>query len=68
MGDIATGDDGKQYFVPFTNYPWAIFYRKSVFADKGYQVPKTLDDLVDRDTDEDAPAGAGALRAHQRRS
>ena len=42
----STGDDGKQYFVPFTNYPWAIFYRKSVFADKGYQVPKTLDDLV----------------------
>ncbi|WP_426562729.1 ABC transporter substrate-binding protein [Angustibacter sp. McL0619] len=42
----STGDDGKQYFVPFTNYPWAIFYRKSVFADKGYQIPKTLDDLT----------------------
>jgi multiple sugar transport system substrate-binding protein len=42
----STGDDGKQYFVPFTNYPWAIFYRKSVFTDKGYQIPKTLDDLT----------------------
>jgi multiple sugar transport system substrate-binding protein len=42
----STGDDGKQYFVPLDNYPWAVFYRKSVFTAKGYQVPKTLDDLV----------------------
>jgi multiple sugar transport system substrate-binding protein len=42
----STGDDGKQYFVPFTNYPWAIYYRKSVFAAKGYEAPKTLDELV----------------------
>ena len=28
----STGDDGKQYFVPSTYYPWAVFYRKSVFA------------------------------------
>src|SRR6478672_4618577 len=41
----STGDDGKQYFVPIQNYPWAVFYRKSVFKDKGYEVPKTLDDL-----------------------
>lgn len=41
----STADDGKQYFVPSTYYPWAVFYRKSVFADKGYQIPKTLDDL-----------------------
>ena len=32
--------------MPLDNYPWAVFYRKSVFADKGYQVPKTLDELV----------------------
>ncbi len=42
----STGDDGKQYFVPFTNYPWAIYYRPSLFQAKGYQVPKTLDELV----------------------
>jgi len=42
----STGDDGKQYFVPETYYPWAIFYRKSVFATKGYTVPKTLDELT----------------------
>ena len=41
----STGDDGKQYFVPATYYPWAMFYRKSVFKDKGYEVPKTVDDL-----------------------
>ena len=41
----STGDDGKQYFVPSTYYPWAVFYRKSVFESKGYEVPKTLDDF-----------------------
>ena len=40
----STSDDGKQYFVPLYNYPWAVFYRKSVFAAKGYTVPKTLDE------------------------
>ena len=33
----STGHDGKQYFVPFYNYPWAVFYRKSVFEEKGYE-------------------------------
>ncbi len=42
----STGDDGKQYFMPFTNYPWAVFYRPSVFKAKGYAPPKTLDELV----------------------
>ncbi|MBK6886752.1 MAG: carbohydrate ABC transporter substrate-binding protein [Tetrasphaera sp.] len=41
----STGDDGKQYFMPSTYYPWAIFYRKSLWKDKGYEIPKTLDDL-----------------------
>ncbi|WP_088284497.1 ABC transporter substrate-binding protein [Kineosporia sp. A_224] len=41
----STGDDGKQYFVPSSYYPWAVFYRKSVWAEKGYAVPKTLDEL-----------------------
>jgi multiple sugar transport system substrate-binding protein len=39
----STADDGKQYFVPATTYPWAIFYRPSVFKAKGYEVPKTMD-------------------------
>jgi multiple sugar transport system substrate-binding protein len=41
----STGDDGKQYFVPGTYYPWAVFYRKSVWSKYGYQVPKTLDEM-----------------------
>jgi multiple sugar transport system substrate-binding protein len=41
----STGDDGHQYFVPIYNYPWAVFYRKSLFADKGYTVPTTMDEF-----------------------
>jgi multiple sugar transport system substrate-binding protein len=42
----STGSDGaKQFFVPFYYYPWALFYRKSVFEKNGYEVPKTLDEL-----------------------
>jgi multiple sugar transport system substrate-binding protein len=39
----STGEDGKKYFVPNYNYPWGFFYRKSVWQEKGYQVPKTMD-------------------------
>jgi multiple sugar transport system substrate-binding protein len=42
----STGLDGKQYFVPSYYYPWAIFYRKSVFEKNGYEIPKTFDDLT----------------------
>ncbi len=42
----STGQDGKQYFVPFYYYPWAVFYRKSVFAKHGYQPAKTWDDYL----------------------
>ena len=41
----STGEDGKQYLMPLTYYPWAVFYRKSVFQEKGYEVPKTLDEF-----------------------
>jgi multiple sugar transport system substrate-binding protein len=39
------GDDGKVYGIPVDYYPWAVFYRKSVFADKKYTIPKTWDEL-----------------------
>ena len=42
----ATGEDGKQYFIPFDYYPWAVFYRPSLFAARGYTPPKTLDEFV----------------------
>jgi multiple sugar transport system substrate-binding protein len=41
----STGDDGKKYFVPLYNYPWAFFYSKSLWQKNGYQVPTTSDDL-----------------------
>ncbi|HET9076482.1 MAG TPA: ABC transporter substrate-binding protein, partial [Acidimicrobiales bacterium] len=40
------GDDGHYYFVPLYNYPWAVFYRKSVWQQHGYQVPTTWDAFV----------------------
>ncbi|GAA0382313.1 ABC transporter substrate-binding protein [Acrocarpospora corrugata] len=42
----STGSDGKQYFLPFTYYPWAVFYRKSLWQEKGYEVPATLDEFT----------------------
>ena len=42
----ATGDDGKQYFVPMYYYPWGVHYKKSVFADKGYKIPVTWDEFL----------------------
>ena len=38
--------DGKQYFVPYYYYPWAVFHRKSLFQQKGYQQPTKWDDFI----------------------
>jgi multiple sugar transport system substrate-binding protein len=46
LKDASTGLDGKQYFIPFYYYPWAFFYRKSVFEENGYQPAKTWDELI----------------------
>ncbi|MFJ8539126.1 ABC transporter substrate-binding protein [Streptomyces sp. NPDC093591] len=46
MHKLSKGEDGKYYFVPLYTYPWALFYRKSVFAEKGYEVPTKWDDFV----------------------
>ena len=45
MKQQSTGKDGKQYFVPIYYYPWAVFYRKSVWQEKGYEAPATLDEF-----------------------
>jgi multiple sugar transport system substrate-binding protein len=42
----STGEDGKQYFVPLYNYPWAVHYRKSVFEANGFDPPTTLDEMI----------------------
>jgi multiple sugar transport system substrate-binding protein len=46
MKGASTGLDGHQYFVPIYNYPWAVFYRKSVFKKNGYTVPTTWDQFM----------------------
>jgi len=43
---LSKGLDGKYYLVPLYNYPWVVFYNKSVFADHGYQPPATWDDYI----------------------
>ena len=42
----ATAPDGKQYFVPISYYPWAVFYRKSVFEKNGWTVPTSMDEMT----------------------
>ncbi|MFF0221242.1 ABC transporter substrate-binding protein [Streptomyces sp. NPDC004629] len=46
MKKLSKGEDGKYYFVPLTTYPWAVFYRRSVFQQHGYQIPGTWDQFV----------------------
>ena len=35
----------KVYGIPVDYYPWAVFYRKSVFQSKNYTIPATWTDL-----------------------
>jgi multiple sugar transport system substrate-binding protein len=46
MKQQSTGKDGKQYFVPLYYYPWAVFYRKSLWQERGYEPPATLDEFT----------------------
>jgi multiple sugar transport system substrate-binding protein len=46
FANSVVGNDGKVYGVPVDYYPWAVFYRKSVFTEKGYTVPTTWDELI----------------------
>ncbi|SEH98952.1 carbohydrate ABC transporter substrate-binding protein, CUT1 family [Rhizobium tibeticum] len=38
--------DGKQYGLPLGGLLWGLFYRKDVFAEKGWAPPKTINDLL----------------------
>jgi multiple sugar transport system substrate-binding protein len=42
--EASTSTDGEQYFIPTYDYPWAVFYRKSVFEENGWETPVTLDE------------------------
>ncbi len=39
------GDDGHVYAIPTDYYPWAVFYRKDVWAAHNYTVPTNWDDF-----------------------
>ena len=41
----ATFGDGKMYSLPFVKSTEVLFYNKTEFAKKGYQVPKTWDEM-----------------------
>jgi|SRR4051794_21163744 multiple sugar transport system substrate-binding protein len=43
---LSKGADGHYYFVPLYTYPWVMFYNKSDFAKRGYDVPATWDELI----------------------
>jgi multiple sugar transport system substrate-binding protein len=43
FAEAVKGDDGHVYGVPVDYYPWAVFYRKSVFAAHNYTIPTNWD-------------------------
>ena len=47
----STGNDGKQYFVPWTYYIWGVYYRPSIFEENGWTAPTNLDELSSLSSD-----------------
>ena len=45
FAEAVKGDDGHIYGIPVDYYPWAVFYRKSVFQQHNYQIPTNWDDF-----------------------
>ena len=45
LAKSVVGNDSKVYAIPVDYYPWAVFYRKSLFAGEGLHIPKTWDEL-----------------------
>jgi multiple sugar transport system substrate-binding protein len=45
--EMSTSKDGEQYLIPFYSYPWVVIYKQSVFEANGYEVPTTMDELLD---------------------
>jgi multiple sugar transport system substrate-binding protein len=46
VAEGVTGNDGHVYGIPFDCSPWVFFYRKSLWASNGYQVPTTWTELL----------------------
>jgi multiple sugar transport system substrate-binding protein len=45
FAEAVKGNDGHVYGIPVDYYPWAVFYRKSVFAAHNYKIPTTWADF-----------------------
>lgn len=46
LKEASTGDDGRIYAIPYSHGPWAVFYRRSLFASHGYSIPTTWTDYL----------------------
>ncbi|MGD7731977.1 ABC transporter substrate-binding protein [Propionibacteriaceae bacterium G57] len=46
MRASSAGKDGGMIFLPSTWYPWAVFYKPSLWAKQGWTPPTTLDEWV----------------------
>jgi multiple sugar transport system substrate-binding protein len=46
VAEAVTGNEGHVYGIPYDYYPWVFFYRKSLWASKGYVVPTTWTELL----------------------
>jgi multiple sugar transport system substrate-binding protein len=45
FAEAVKGNDGHIYGIPVDYYPWAVFYRKSVWQAHGYKIPTTWDEF-----------------------
>ena len=45
--DLCSAPDGRQYMIPDSTAPWAVFYLKSVFEEHGYEEPATREEFVE---------------------
>ncbi|MDO5645239.1 MAG: ABC transporter substrate-binding protein [Dermabacter sp.] len=46
MKVASTDNEGRQVFIPNNYYPWAIFYKPSVFEANGWSAPTTFDEWI----------------------
>jgi len=46
MKVTSTDDEGRQIFIPSTYYPWAMFFRPSVWEARGWTPPTTWDEWI----------------------
>lgn len=51
MKNASSTLEGEQIFMPLTYYPWGVFYRPSLFEERGYSEPKTFDEWISLNED-----------------